>query len=168
MNFTLNTAFLFTLFVLVHLGISRMTGATGFMKKIILVFLPFFIAPFFVDKVCPSFFHALAVDPSLRWICSAVLVSLFNVYMIALVCTRNSVSLRIMDEMVTANRGMNLDDLEKVYSERESVSSRLELMEGNGYLRRGPGEMIEITEKARKIARITIGFRKALGIVNPG
>ena len=164
MNLIFVTTLLFASFVLVHIVLSRLTGPRGFMVKVSATFMPFLISPF-VGSFLDSFFGGQQAQ---KWICAGILFSLFNMYVVALVCARNSVSLRIMDEMLTVNRGMTLDDLEKTYSERESVSSRLELMVSNGYLKRGPGEEIEISEKAKRMARITILIRAILGITNPG
>ena len=164
MSLILVTSIIFTVFVLVHIIISRLTGPSGFMIKVSVTFLPFLCSPFVVQFLEPFF----GAQQAQKWICAGVMFSLFNMYVVALVCARNSVSLRIMDEMLSVNRGMSLDDLEKSYSERESVSSRLELMVRNGYLSRGADEMIEISEKAKKMARITLVIRNIFGIINPG
>jgi len=167
MSFIAWTALLFTSFVFLHTAISKISGPHRFMVKILVTGLPFLFSPLVLAKLFPNTFWFFIGQPELRWVCILVLLTLWCGYVVALVCTQNSVSLRILDEMFSAQRGLSFGDIEGVYSEEESVESRLALMEKNGYvLRTGPS--IEITEKAKFFVYATTIFRNVFGIINPG
>lgn len=167
MIFVAWTTLLFFAFMLIHMVVSRITGTNRFMVKVMAIGLPLIVSPIVLPNLFPDTFWFFIQQPFLQWVCILVLITVWSGYIVALVCTQNSVSLRILDEMYVAQKAVGLNEIEKVYSEEESVGSRLSLMQKSGYLIQTK-DMIEITPKANIFVYVTLIFRKIFGIINPG
>ncbi len=119
---------LFFGFVFLHILFLKVFGKA---KLILRSF--FLLSPFLVY---------LAVSASLVDIW--VLLSFWIMYMVSLICSTNSLTLRIMHEISKTPEGeLSEQELERKFPQRESLEARLKLMQKSGWLLPGkPDEMI--------------------------
>lgn len=147
MNGLVPIALSFAVFALTHIVLLQMVGPNKFIRNGAVLMLPFLCLP------------ELTVGAKL------IFVSLWNMYMFALICARNSVSLRILDEILRSpGEALSKPELLERFSDRESLASRLELMQKNAFLRPVGGGEVELSAKGRLLARGILFARKLLGV----
>lgn len=141
----------FAAFVLAHILLLQIVGPDKFIRNGGLLLLPFLFLPF------------LSIGMKL------IFISLWNMYMFALICARNSVSLRILDEVLRAPaETLSKPELLDRFSDRESLGSRLELMQKNSFLHRVAGGEVELSAKGKLLARGILLARAILGVPKSG
>lgn len=141
----------FIVFVGIHILVLHLVGPSRFIRNGIIILLIFISLP------------VLSFGAKL------VFVSLWNMYMFALICSRNSVSLRILDEIREGPEvGLTKLHLLEKFSDRESLSSRIEIMEQNKFLRSVAPNVVELSKKGRILARGILLGRALFGVQNPG
>lgn len=87
--------------------------------------------------------------------------------MIVLTSARNSVTLRMMDE-IEKRQGLTREQLAQAYSDEESVRARLKGMQSSGMLIiHSAGEII-LTERGIFIGKIALQLRKVFSIQKAG
>jgi hypothetical protein len=151
MNDLLKIVLFFSGFIGVHIFILHLIGPNHFIRNGALLLLGFLGLP------------VLTFGGKL------IFVSLWNMYMFALICSRNSVSLRILDETLRAPGGaLSKQELLDRFSDSESLSSRISLMEKNAFLHTFAENEVELLPKGRFLARSILFARNLFGVANPG
>lgn len=162
MNLIFFTLLAFVVYLLLHLALLRTRGESGLIQWSFLLLVPFMILPFVLQGQLGW------EQKALSWISSASLLSMWIFYVVCIVNVRNSVSLRMMNEIMKSPGGLRELEIESRYSEEKSVQDRFEVMVRNGWIRMLPNREVEITSKAAKAAKITLFFRKVFSAENAG
>ncbi len=89
--------------------------------------------------------------------------SFWCLYMLALVAARNSVTLRMMDEIDRAN-SLTTDGLNSIVPDEKNVAVRIAAMEAGGLFDRDPNGGIKVTSKGVLIGRIAIFLQRLFSI----
>ncbi len=105
---------MFLSFVALHIIALKLLGKSQLIVRSFALATPFLI------------FNGVRLD----WMGAWIFLSLLLMYMVVLISSTNSLTLRMVDEMSRLpNQEATADDLEKRFSRRESLESRLKMME---------------------------------------
>lgn len=139
----------FIAFMIVHIAFLRKFGPAHFIRNAGLILLFFLLVP--ITGIWGKL----------------VLLSLWNMYIFALICSRNSVSLRILEEVrQSPNKSLTKSEILGRFTDTESLSARLGLMEKNSFVHYiGPSE-VELTSKGLFLARAILFARSLFGVRN--
>jgi hypothetical protein len=131
--------FSFPLYVILHALIGHLADKSSFLSRATLLWGIFAF----------SFTLLMAQSAGMALLGAAFSFTLWGFYMLVLVHARNSVSLRMMDEIDTAGT-LSLDELNARMSDEESVRARLKGLAEGGLLVQS-GNSYSVTGKGRAL-----------------
>lgn len=92
-------------------------------------------------------------------------IILWNLYLIFFINLMNSVSLRMMGEILASpTRSLSLDQLSQVYSDDEALESRLHALARNGFILDRSEQGFTLTPRGALLARVLAASRWCFGI----
>ena len=144
--------FIFFGYVVVHIFISRITNGGFLIRNAAITFVGYF------SVLLPLFFRANIMGLSLAIVFE---ILFWSAYIIALVCAINSVSLRMMDDILQSTElKLSLEQLTKGSGDENSIEPRIRLMERNGWLSIDATEEIRLSSSAKLLAIATLALRR--------
>jgi hypothetical protein len=146
----------FPIYVLLSILVMRSTSSKRFVPKTFWTAIVYFMAmsPFFFKSGLADGFFSLAIS-----------FSLWSLLIFILVCSQNSVTLRMLDEIdLASDQPLTEEKLLKQFSDEESIRARLETMAQNQYIEIALNGKIQLTPKAYRISRLNLFFRHVFSI----
>ena len=100
------------------------------------------------------------------WATVAFSFSFFSFHCLVLVASRNSVTLRMMDEIGLAGR-LQFSEMAEKFTDTESLQARLAAMERSGFFLRESGEL-RLSPKGILLGRLALFLRRLFSIESAG
>ena len=144
-------AFAFTL-------LARLGSRSGFLKPMVLLWI--------LTIAVASITHPLPTAEA-KALFYFFAFTFFGLYVLAVVVAKNSVTLRMMDE-IERGAGLTRSQLRACFSDSESVDARIEMMQRGGILTRNKDGTIKLLPKGARIGKAALFVRRIFSVATPG
>jgi len=145
----------FMALVAVHLLLCRFRGSTRFAAR---------AYAFFVFGSIAAFPLLPQKDALRALVTYALLILLWNTYVIVLINIQNSITLHFLGVIRRTAGGISITDLLGSLSRKYHLGARMVALESNGFIRHDPGEGYRLTERGKLIVRMVSLIQRTFGL----